>query len=68
MSPAQEFGYACRIAREHGMFVVDKAAPGDAGTDHILYRETPTRPVRLGRRRDIGEFRRLVERCAGIKK
>jgi hypothetical protein len=66
MSPAQEFGYACRLAREHGMFVVDKPA-GD-GTEHILYRKTPTRPVRLGRRRDIGEFRRFVEACAGIKK
>ena len=68
MSPAQEFGYACRLARENGMFVVEKFAPGGVGACYILYRRVHERAVRLGRRRDAAQFRRLVERCLGLAK
>lgn len=66
-SPAQQFREACQIARDHGMFVVDKPSKDGAATDYILYRKTPAKPVRVGRRRDIADFRRFVERAATVK-
>jgi hypothetical protein len=60
---AQEMAIACRIAQANNMFVIDR--PGRGGeTDHILYRKTPGRALRLGKRRDPADFRRLVERAA----
>ncbi len=58
MKPAQEVAIAGRIARAHGLFTVERDG------DLILYRKTPGRPVRLGKRRDPAEFRRFVERAA----
>ncbi len=66
-TPLQQFREACQIAHDHNMFVVEKPARGGEGTDHILYRKTPVKPQRVGSRRDVGEFRRFVERCAGLK-
>lgn len=66
-SPQQQFIEACQIARDHDMFVVDKFTQGGAGAGYILYRRVHGRAVRLGRRRDVGEFRRFVEKCAEIK-
>lgn len=67
-SPQQQYREACQIARDNNMFVVEKPARRGDGTDHILYRRTPTRPLRIGSRRDVGEFRRFVEKCAGLTK
>lgn len=66
-TPLQQFREACEIARAHGMFVVEAPAKGCDATDYILYRKTPAKPVRIGRRRDIGDFRRFVERAASSK-
>lgn len=63
-TPLQQFKEAVQIARENGMFVVEKPATTGDGTDYILYRCTPGGPRRIGRRRDIGDFRRFVERAA----
>lgn len=66
-SPAQQFREACQIARDHNMFVVEKPAKDAEATDYILYRKTPTKPQRVGRRRDIADFRRFVERAVTVK-
>lgn len=61
MTPAQEFAAACRIAQAHGMFAIARDG------DHVLYRKTAGRAVRLGKRRDPAEFRRFVQRAAQSK-
>lgn len=61
MKPAQEMAIASRIARAHGMFVVERDG------EHILYRKTTGRAQRLGKRRDPADFRRFVERAAGTQ-
>lgn len=58
-TPLQQFKEARQIAAENNMFISEK------GGTYSLYRKTPVRPVWLGSRKDVGEFRRLVERCVG---
>lgn len=36
-NPQQQFHHACQIAKDHGMFVVDK------GDRFVVYRKTPVR-------------------------
>ena len=60
-TPLQQFKEALQIAADNNMFISEK---GDA---YHLYRKTPTRPVYLGRRNEIGDFRHFVERCSGKK-
>lgn len=57
-TPTQALKEARQIAKDHGMFVVEKP-----GKFH-LYRKSEPKNIYLGFRSDIGEFRRFVERCA----
>lgn len=60
-TPLQQFKQACQIARDHGMFVVDK------GDTFILYRKTPIRPVCLGKVSSAEALFRKVSRCASSR-
>lgn len=60
-TPLQQYKEARQIAADNNMIVSEK------GGRYSLYRKTSMRPVWLGSRTDIGEFRRFVERCAGRK-
>jgi len=61
-SPLQQFKEAQQLARDHGMFVVDK------GSRYLLYRNLPHRNVYLGMRSSVEAFRRFVAACADGKK
>lgn len=67
MNVVGEIKQVKKLAADHGMFVVERPAVGCDATDFILYRKTPGRAQRLGRRRDIKQFRRFVERAAALK-
>jgi hypothetical protein len=54
----QQFKQACQIAKDHGMFVVDK------GDKFIVYRKTPIRNVCLGECGSAEALFRKVSRCA----
>ncbi len=57
-SPLQQFQQACQIARDHGMFVIDK------GGRYLVYRKLPDRNVCLGECRSPDTLFRKVSRCA----
>lgn len=59
-SPRQQFREAQLIAKDHGMFVVDK------GDLFLLYRKAE-RPVFLGKRSSAEALHSLVTRCATTK-
>jgi len=59
-SAAQQIKEAYQIARDHGMFVVQKDGV------YIVYRKTTERPVRLGRRATPEGLRRFVADTAGF--
>lgn len=61
MNPIESLQDAQRIARAHNMFLVSK------GTQFLLFRRTPSRPVFLGARADASAIRSLVSRCATTK-
>ncbi len=58
-SPTQQFKEAQHLAKDHGMFVVDK------GDRFLLYRKLPSRNVFLGMRSTVEAFRRFVASCVG---
>lgn len=57
--PQQQFKEARQLAKDHGMFVVDK------GDRFLLYRKMPHRNIYLGMRTGVEAFRRFVAACAG---
>lgn len=57
-TPQQQFKQACQIAKDHGMFVVDK------GDHFLLYRKNPVRNVYLGEVKSADALFRKVSRCA----
>ena len=59
-SPLQQIKEAKQIARDHGMYVVEKAG------SFILYRKTDTGSVRIGARSTPGGLRQFVCRCANF--
>lgn len=59
-TPLQQFKQACQIARDHGMFVVDK------GDQFFLYRKLPDRNVCLGKCASADALFRKVSRCATV--
>lgn len=59
-SPLQQFKEAQQLAKDHGMFVVDK------GDRFLLYRKLPGRNVFLGKRNSAPAFRLFVAQCAGV--
>lgn len=68
LSPRLQLIEARRLAREHGLFIVEKEAPvGLAATDYIVYRQTPRRPVRLGRRGNPDGLLRLVRSATKVQ-
>lgn len=58
-SGQQQFKEAQQLAKDHGMFVVDK------GNRFLLYRKLPHRNIYIGMRSSAEAFRRFVESCAG---
>lgn len=54
----QQFKQACQIAKDHGMFVVDK------GDRFLVYRKVPGRNVCLGECGSAEALFRKVSRCA----
>lgn len=60
-SAFQQFKEAQQLAKDHGMFVVDK------GGRYLLYRKLPRRNVYLGFRTTVESFRRFVADCAGSR-
>lgn len=58
-SPQQQFKEAVQIAKDHGMFVVDKG-----GNNYLLYRKQPGKNVYLGKRSSSESLRTFVCRCA----
>lgn len=58
-SGQQQFKEAQQLAKDHGMFVVDK------GDRFLLYRKMPHRSVYLGMRSSVEAFRRFVASCVG---
>jgi len=60
-SGLQQFRQACQIARDYGMFVVDK------GDTFFVYRKTPTGNVCLGKCGSTEALFRKVSNCAGSK-
>jgi hypothetical protein len=57
-TPQQQFKQACQIAKDHGMFVVDK------GDHFILYRKNPVRNICLGEVKSAAALFHKVSRCA----
>ena len=57
-TPQQQFHQACQIAKDHGMFVVDK------GGRFLIYRKLPDRNVCLGECASAETLFRKVSRCA----
>lgn len=53
-TPRQQFKEAQQIARDHGLFVVEKAGK------YLLYRKTPVKPVYLGARCSAETLRSFV--------
>jgi hypothetical protein len=58
-SDAQQVKEAQQLARDHGMFVVDK------GTRYLLYRKMPHRNVFIGTRGSPAALLKFVSDCAG---
>lgn len=54
----QQYKQACQIAKDHGMFVVDKAGK------FLVYRKVPGRNVCLGECGSAEALFRKVSRCA----
>lgn len=65
-SGLQQFKEACRIAQDHGMFVVEKHPAPDAPTQYVVYRRTAGGNVRLGMRADPAALRHYVARLANF--
>lgn len=59
-SPLQQFKEAQQLAKDHGMFVVDK------GDRFLVYRRTPVRNMFLGKRSTAAALRLFVAQCAGV--
>jgi hypothetical protein len=59
-TPQQQFHQACQIARDNGMFVVDK------GGRFLVYRKAAPRNVCLGECASAATLYRKVSRCADI--
>lgn len=57
-SGIQQYKQACQIARDYGMFVVDK------GDHFFVYRKTPGGNVCLGKAGSPAALFRKVHRCA----
>ena len=55
----QQYKQACQIAKDYGMFVVDK------GDQFFVYRKLPDRNVCLGKCSSAAALFRKVSRCAG---
>ena len=59
-TPQQQFKEAQQIARDHGMFVVDK------GGDYLLYRRTQPANTYIGKRSSAAGIRALVCKAANF--
>lgn len=57
-TPQQQFKEAQQIARDHGLFVVEK--PGE----FLLYRRTPGHNTLVGKRSTVAGLRSLVGKAA----
>lgn len=65
-TPRQQFREACQIAKDHGMFVAERAAADK--TSYIVYRKLPEgRNTRLGMRSTPESLRRFVSQCANFR-
>ena len=63
-SPLQQLKEAKQIARDHGLFVVEKAERD--GTRYLLYREQQPTNALIGRRSSPGGIRDLVCKVANF--
>lgn len=59
-SPQQQVSHAHALARDHGLYVVEKSTA--TGLQFILYRKTPGRSIYLGRRSSPKGIRQYVEK------
>ena len=59
-SPQQQFKEAKQIAKDHGLFVVEKAGR------FLLYRANPQRPIYLGSRSSAQTLRSFVCKVANF--
>lgn len=63
-SPLQQLKEAKQIARDHGLFVVEKAERD--GTSYLLYREQQPTNTLIGRRSSPSGIRNLVCKVANF--
>ena len=59
-SDSQKVKEVQQLAKEHGMFVVDK------GTRYLLFRKMDVRNVCIGTRSSANGIRQFVTKCAGL--
>ncbi|THF61434.1 hypothetical protein E6C76_20350 [Pseudothauera nasutitermitis] len=64
-TPLQQLKEAKQIARDHGLFVAEKKDIR-GHTAYLLYRETPTRNVFVGKRSSPEGIRALVCKAANF--
>ena len=64
-SPLQQLKEAKQIARDHGLFVIEKP-DGRGNTAYLLYREHRPGNVYIGRRNTPEGIRRLVCKAANF--
>lgn len=64
-SPLPQLKEAKQIARDHGLFVVERQDTRGI-TTYLLYRGTSPRNTFVGRRRDIGALRAMVCKAANF--
>lgn len=63
-TPLQQLKEAKQIAKDHGMFVVERKAKD---TEYLLYRALTPGNVFLGKRATPGGIRNLVAKCANFR-
>ncbi|MBS1198133.1 MAG: hypothetical protein H6R18_1918 [Proteobacteria bacterium] len=59
-TPLQQFKEAKQIARDHGMYVVEKSGV------YMVFRKTPAQNVFLGKRSSASGLRQFVAKCASF--
>lgn len=60
--PLQQYREAQQIARDYGMFIVEK--PDSEKVRYLVYRRTTPRNVFLGFRGSVEGLRKFVESCS----